>query len=351
MSFTENLKTIDLELQNDFRERKLYTRYLYQSYSRIHKKSNSSSFLNFDNKSDSVRSCAKFLKFGHTATGTCKLHKAYFCRDKLCPMCAWRRSKKIYNQVHTCVDFLKENYQFLMLTLTVPNVSASELPDTITHLNSSFARLIGRVAVKRICRGYLKCLEITYNRKRDDFHPHLHVLLAVDNNYFKSDFYLKRDDFLLLWRESTRDNRITQVDIRKIHYNPNRPELSNISSAVAEVAKYSVKPSDYIFTDSQFLTDKVVYTFATVLHRRRLVSFGGVFEVARKHFGFVKDVFEDDLLHTDDNAKDGEFVAFSSYVWWGGRYHLYAFEVPDKFVFTCSDDFFVDLQTGEVFIE
>lgn len=351
MNCTRCLTDIDLELQNNFRERKLYTRYLYQSYTRLHEKNFSSVGFDFGKKSESVESCAKFLKFGHVHSGAVKLHKAYFCRDKLCPMCAWRRSKKIYNQVYTCVDFLKDDYQFLMLTLTVPNVSASELSSTITHLNESFARLIGRVAVKRICKGYLKCLEITYNRKRDDFHPHFHVLLAVGNDYFKSDFYLKQDDFLRLWRESTRDNSITQVDIRKIHYNSKRPELNNIASAVAEVAKYAVKPSDYIFTDSKILTDRVVYTFSTVLHRRRLVSFGGVFEVARKHFGFVKDVFEDDLLHVDDNSKDGEFVAFSSYVWFGGRYHLYAIEVPDKFVLTCSDDFFVDLQTGEVLVE
>ena len=352
MSFTECLKTIDLELQNDFKERKRYTRFLYKSYARLHKKGCSFSDFNFDKKFDNVHSCAYFLDFGHTDAGTVKLSKANFCKDRLCPMCAWRRSKKIYSQVHSCVDYIKNDYQFIMLTLTVRNVSASYLSDTIDHLNNSFAKMIKYKAFKRICKGYLKVLEITYNRERDDFHPHFHVLIAVDNGYFKSDYYLKQSDFLSMWQKATKDKSITQVDVRKIHYNPNRPELSTISSAVAEVAKYTVKPSDYIFTDSRFLTDKVVYTFSTVLHRRRIVSFGGIFEVVRKCLGFVKDVFEDDdLLHTDDKAKDGEFVSFSKYVWFHGRYRLYAIEVPDQFVFTCSDDFFVDLQTGEILME
>ncbi|MCM1315588.1 MAG: protein rep [Prevotella sp.] len=292
------------------------------------------------------------MNFGHTDTGAVKLSSdVHFCRDRLCPMCAWRRSKKIYSQVHSCVDYMKDDYQFIMLTLTVRNVSASSLSDTISHLNKSFAKMLNYKAFKRICKGYLKCLEITYNRERDDFHPHFHVLIVVDKDYFRSDDYLNQSDFLAMWQKATKDKSITQVDVRKIHYNPNRPELSTISSAVAEVAKYAVKPSDYIFTDSRFLTDKVVYTFATALHNRRLLVFGGIFEAVRKRLGLVGDVVDGDLVHTDDKAKDGEFVAFSKYVWCRGRYHLYAIEVPDKFVFTFSDDFFVDLQTGEILLE
>ncbi|MDE5583431.1 MAG: protein rep, partial [Ruminococcus sp.] len=308
-------------------------------------------FYNFDKKFENVHSCADFLKFGHTNAGTVKLKKAHFCKDRLCPMCAWRRSKKIYSQVHSCVDYMKNDYQFIMLTLTVRNCSASSLSDTIKNMNKSFNDMIKYNAFKRIYRGCLKCLEITYNRKRDDFHPHFHVLIAVDKDYFKSDYYLHQSDFLAMWQKATKDKSITQVDVRKIHYNPKRPELSNISSAVAEVAKYAVKPSDYIFTDSRFLTDKVVYTFSTVLRHRKMISFRGVFDDVRNLLFPKDDAVDGDLLYTDDKAKDGDFVFFSSYVWFHGRYHLYEIEVPDKFILTYSHDFLVDLQTGEVLVE
>lgn len=348
MSFTECLKTIDLELQNDFRERKLYSRFLYQSYSRLHDKGCSSFGFDFKKKYDNVHSCANFLDFGYTDAGTVKLSKASFCKDKLCPMCAWRRSKKIYSQVHSCVDYMKDDYQFIMLTLTVRNVGSSSLSDTITHLNYSFSKMVKYSAFNRICKGCLKVLEITYNRERDDYHPHFHVLIAVGKNYFRSDDYLKQFDFLSMWRRATKDNTITQVDVRKIHYNPNRPELSTISSAVAEVAKYSVKPSDYIFTDSQLLTDKVVYTLSTSLHHRRLVSFMGVFDTVRKHLG-LDDCFDGDLLHTDDEKKDGEIVAIYRYHWLHGKYRLYAVDTVD---FSVADlDFVVDPETGEVLVE
>lgn len=346
MDFTVCLKSVDLELQNNFRELKRYTYFLYQSYTRLHNKNCSSVFFDFYKKSFNVNSCSKFLKFGHTESGIVKLHNANFCRDRLCPMCACRRSKKIYGQVYSCVDYMKNDYRFIVLTLTVRNVDASSLSDTVTHLNRSFSNLVRNYyRFKRICKGYLKCLEITYNCIRDDFHPHLHILIAVDKDYFKSDYYLHQSDFLSMWQMAAKDSSISQVDVRKIYYNPNRSDLNDISSAVAEVAKYSVKPSDYIFPYNNFLTDKVVYTFSTVLHKRRLLSFGGVFNSVRKLL-----FSNDDLFHTDNKEKD-DFVSFSSYVWFHGSYHLYAVELPDQLVFRCSDDDFVDLQTGEVLLE
>lgn len=358
MNYTECLTNIDLELQNNFRERKLYTRYLYKAYARLDKKGFSSPKIDFGKRHENVHSCSKFLDFGHTISGEHKLYKANFCRDKFCPMCTWRKSKKIYNQVYTCVNHVKNDYQFIMLTLTVPNVSAVELSDTIDEMNYSFTKkFTGYKSFERICRGYIKCLEITYNRKRDDYHPHFHVLMAVDKDYFKSDYYLKQDDFLKMWRKAMKNNNITQVDVRKIHFNSKRPELNNIASAVAEVAKYAVKPSDYIFTDSKILTDKVLYTFSTVLYNRRTISFCGIFYDLRKQLGFLKDINDDDdLINTDSDSEEelinkDSFVSISRYVWFNGNYHLYALEVPNKFVLTCSDDFFVDLRTGEILTE
>ncbi len=347
MEFSESLKTIDLELQNDFRERKLYSRYLHQSYNRLHKKSMSIG-IDFEKKHNNVKSCAGFLDFSKTNTDAFKLKRANFCKDKLCPMCAWRRSKKIYSQVHTVVDYLKNDYQFIMLTLTVRNVTAPFLSDTLDKLNKSFAKMLKYKAFSRICKGYLKCLEITYNREHDTYHPHFHVLIAVDKDYFRSDYYLHQSDYLAMWQKATKDKSITQVDVRKIHYNPNRPELSNISSAVAEVAKYSVKPSDYIFTDNKILTDSVVYTFSSVLLNRRLVSWGGCFADVRKFFG-LDDVVDGDLLHTDNQLAYGEVVAIYHYRWSHGKYKLYAIDYPQRIILSDPDNnFLFDADTGEV---
>ena len=345
MSITECLTSIENELQNDFRERKLYSRHLYKSYQRLYKNGFNMRF-DFEKRYMNVKNCVTFPEFNRYKSGLVKLGRADFCKDKLCPMCAWRRSKKIYHQVHTCVDYLKKDYQFIMLTLTVPNVSGSQLSDEIDHLNKSFAKMLNYKVFKRICKGYLKCLEITYSSKLDNFHPHFHVLIAVDKNYFKSDDYLKQPEFLAMWKKATKNNNVSQVDVRKIHSNPNQPERSTISSAVAEVAKYAVKPADYIRIGNPMLTDKLVYTFSTVLYNRRLISWGGVLADTRKMFGF-DDAVDGDLLHTDgETAENDEVVAVYKYRWTGGKYKLYDIEYSKNFILV--DNVSVNADTGEV---
>jgi hypothetical protein len=43
-------------------------------------------------RADRVSQCGSYLDFGVLPDGTKKLVKANFCRDRLCPMCNWRRS-------------------------------------------------------------------------------------------------------------------------------------------------------------------------------------------------------------------------------------------------------------------
>src|SRR5699024_1571634 len=74
------------------------------------------------------------------------------------------------------------------LTLTAPNVEADELEDEIKHYNHSFQKLMQRKEVKNIVKGYARKLEITYNEERGDYHPHFHVLIAVDKNYFNNSW-------------------------------------------------------------------------------------------------------------------------------------------------------------------
>ncbi|MDE6664943.1 MAG: hypothetical protein K2K14_01960, partial [Ruminococcus sp.] len=77
MDFSESLNAIHLELQNEFKERKLYSRFLHQSYARLHKKGMGfASVLDFEKKRDNVKSCSSFLDFSQTDPGAFKLLKA-----------------------------------------------------------------------------------------------------------------------------------------------------------------------------------------------------------------------------------------------------------------------------------
>ena len=330
---------LDKELNDNFKERKAFGRFLSRSYTR----------LGFVEKCEKIENCGATLDFGHRPDGSFKLVNAYFCKNRLCPMCAWRRSRKIFSQVMQIMNIIKDNYQFIFLTLTVPNVSADMLESKLNQMQGAFRKLIRRKAVKDVARGYFKALEITYNKERDDYHPHFHVIIAVPKNYFTSNFYIKQYQWLEMWQKSMKDDNIKMVDVRKLKAKDDR----GIGSAVAEVAKYSVKPSDYIFSDNPMLTDKVVYTFDSVLFSRRLCSFGGCFADVREKLG-LDDVMDGDLLHTDDNndVKDYDSIYKVRWDWKEFKFMLYAVVYPDVTLLTdtrCAVMW--DSVTGEILIE
>ncbi|WP_300972707.1 protein rep, partial [Streptococcus thermophilus] len=134
-----------------------------------------------------VQTCGDTLRFIQNQDGSLKLYQAYFCKNKLCPMCNWRRSMKYSYQTSRIVDeAIKQESKgrFLFLTLTVKNVEGEALNSTISQLTKSFDRLFKRAKVQRNLLGYLRSVEVTHNGKDKTYHPHIHVLMMVKPNYF-----------------------------------------------------------------------------------------------------------------------------------------------------------------------
>uniref|UniRef100_UPI003F691352 protein rep n=1 Tax=Streptococcus pluranimalium TaxID=82348 RepID=UPI003F691352 len=129
-----------------------------------------------------LSSCGEVLKFIQLEDGSLKLYQAYFCKNKLCPMCNWRRSMKYSYQSSRIVDeAIKQEpkARFLFLTLTVRNVKGEDLNKTLTSLTQSFDRLFRRAKVKKNLLGYLRSIEVTHNEKEKTYHPHIHVLMMI----------------------------------------------------------------------------------------------------------------------------------------------------------------------------
>src|SRR5699024_8681665 len=191
-----------------------------------------------------------------------KQHKGNTCKNRFCPVCAWKKSRKDALALSIMMAYIKqeEKKEFIFLTLTAPNVPADELNNEIDHYNQSFQRLMQRQEVKKIVKGYARKLEITYNEKRDDYHPHFHVLIAVNKSYFtQTTQYINRDRWLKLWQESTKNNTITQVDVRKVQ--------NSRDNRVFEIAKYSAKDSDYLISQDVF------EVFYNALKGKRLIVY------------------------------------------------------------------------------
>ena len=226
-----------------------------------------------DKSFERIKECNTFLFMVADKTmEKTKLHRSNNCDNRFCPICAWKKSRKNALKISVLMQYLREEEkkEFVFLTLTAPNVKADELDDEIKHYNKSFQRLMQRKEVKSVVKGYVRKLEVTYNKERDDYHPHFHVILAVNKSYFTdTKAYIARNRWLELWQKSTKNNLITQVDVRKVKATDNKKEVS-------EIAKYSAKDSDYLEDE------KVFDTFYKSLSGKRLIVYSGLFKDASK---------------------------------------------------------------------
>lgn len=234
---------------------------------------------------------------------------ANFCRDRLCPLCNWRRTMKIFGQVSQIMEIIGRDHRFIFCTLTVRNCSGKELPGVIGQMQKAWNRLLTYKDMRPF-KGAFKALEITrhpeYPRELE-YHPHFHIIFAVKPSYFTdSKYYLRTDRMVELWSKAMRLDYNPVCDLRTVKpkdtekYEGEPGELAE-KSAVAEVAKYAVKSADYLrgrFSDVQ----RAVADFLRALDGRRLCSFSGVFKEAKQKLG-LDDETDGDLIHTDPAEK------------------------------------------------
>lgn len=225
-----------------------------------------------ENQMDLVEDCNTFLSFVADKTlEKQKLYKANSCKIRFCPVCAWRKARKDALGLSLMMQYIKqqENKEFIFLTLTTPNVMCEELENEIKRYNNSFRKLIKRKKVGSVIKGYVRKLEITYNKKRDDYNPHFHVLIAVNKSYFTDKrYYISQQEWLDLWRDVTGISEITQVQVQKIRQNNNKE--------LYEMAKYSGKDSDYL------INQKVFDAFYKSLKGKQVLVYSGLFKEAKK---------------------------------------------------------------------
>lgn len=247
---------------------------------------------------DLIKECNTFLSFVADRTlEKQKLHKSNLCKNRFCPVCAWRKARKDALGLSLMMQYIKqkEDKQFIFLTLTTPNVTSEHLESEIKDYNKAFKKMIERKKVKSIIKGYVRKLEITYNEKRDDYNPHFHVLIAVNKSYFTDKrYYISQKEWLELWRDVTGMPEITQVRVQKVKQNNNKE--------LYEMAKYSGKDSDYL------VNQEVFDAFYTALKGKQVLVYSGLFKDARKK---LKNGELDYLKESDPT----EYIYQIFYVW------------------------------------
>ena len=299
----------------DWQGKKLKTIELAESYRR----------LGYDNKYYRVKDCGTFLEFRRYQDQSLKLNQANFCKVRLCPMCSWRRSLKIYGQVSKIMNEIvkNEDLEFIFLTLTTRNCEGQDLSDTIDNIFNAFNKMTKRVKFKKSIKGYFRALEVTHNLNImsdwfDTYHPHLHCILVVNKSYFKKpDIYITQEEWTSIWKDVLKVDYTPIVDVRRFKDSNGK----GIEKSIAETAKYTVKSDDYIIREDmtneiiETLTDDAVYILDKALAHRRLTAFGGILKEYHKKLN-LDDMEDGDLVNTDNEElrEDLEYI-IESYHW------------------------------------
>lgn len=209
-----------------------------------------------ENVRKTVENCGSFLAFKvfQNIKNADELRRtlsaANFCKHRYCIMCAWRKARQLQLQTYATIRHLEEQnhkkYEFLFLTLTVPNPPMSELNNTVKVMSKAFKKLREREEWKKAVKGFIRAVEFIGDHTAEgQAHPHYHCLLMVEKSYFTSRYYLSQERWRELWSECYGFPNL-QVRIEKIK--PKKKQdgtiLPAIVSACFETIKYSMDLTD-----------------------------------------------------------------------------------------------------------
>lgn len=128
---------------------------------------------------------------------------ARYCKQRWCRVCNRIRTGKLMNGYSEAIQAMQEP-QFV--TLTVPNVPGEILRDTIKAMTATIQKIqdLRRKNKQPLIKAIRK-LECTYNPDRNDFHPHMHLI--VENKQ-------EAEELKLAWMERNPEALEYLQDIR-----------------------------------------------------------------------------------------------------------------------------------------
>ncbi|MGF2098517.1 protein rep [Mammaliicoccus lentus] len=255
-------------------------------------------------KAHNVKQCGSVLEFKPTEEGYLKLYKTWFCKSKLCPVCNWRRAMKNSYQAQRVIEEVvkeKPTARWLFLTLSTRNaIDGETLEQSLKDLTKAFDRLSRYKKVSKNLIGFMRSTEVTVNQSDGSYNQHMHILLCVENAYFrKKENYITQNEWVDLWQKALRVNYRPVANIKAIK--PNQKGDKDIQAAIKETSKYSVKSSDYLTGDSE-KDSEIVSDLEQGLYRKRMLSYGGLLKQKHKILN-LDDAEEGNLINTSDEEK------------------------------------------------
>lgn len=209
------------------------------------------------------------------------------CRDRLCPTCGWRLSLKKFAEMCAVLSSISElrEYGAGFLTLTVKNCSPENLNFTLKKMAADWNRMLQLKFCKEHFVGWARSVEITYNEKTREFHPHFHIIVLYDGALTGGEMNL---NLRKAWQKSARLDYEPITDFRVIGAEYASLDTGAYYRAICETFKYAVKSDEL-----KGMPVSVFRVFVQAIQGVRFVSYGGLIKQVRKSLG-MRDSEDDD---------------------------------------------------------
>jgi replication protein len=216
-------------------------------------------------KKDRIESCMNWVSIQKNKTITTN-----YCKDRFCSICSYIKSFKNKIIIEKILKKL-EDKKLLFLTLTNKNVIGDELEEEVENYTTSFSKLTKKKGIKENLNGYIRKIEIDYNKERNDYNIHLHSILLM-KNYKKN--YIKKEKWLESWREVKKDKNITQIDIKEIKGNN-----KNITEDIKKISNYISKEN---LQQNMYYTNEVSDTIYKATKYKKDITYSGEFREIKR---------------------------------------------------------------------
>lgn len=175
--------------------------------------------------------CGRWAKMAHNVERSrAEIIDTRLCGLRTCPICAKitanRNERRITKTLQEAeakkVSRDGAGYKLLGVTYTVPNCTGDKLRAELQNIGRAMRSILrNKNQVTAITKGYVYSLEVTRNHKTGLYHPHVHIVLAVNARYGKGKEYLTKAEWAEIWakyshRETAESAQYVRV-VKNIH--------------------------------------------------------------------------------------------------------------------------------------
>lgn len=190
------------------------------------------------------------------------------CKRQTCPLCRENKKFKSYLKLKEKINEQK-GIRYILMTFNGREISdLSKLRDEVTENNDIVAKIVRKRSIQAIMLGYIKIVEISYNKYTGKLLPHIHLLLGVRED-FKKHWIRKKETGKLekTWKKWKKEEIKNAVDVKIVK--DTDEDIEKILRYVTIVGKKWIMKLD----------DMEIRAFFEMINdRKRLFTASGIFK-------------------------------------------------------------------------